>query len=42
MPAHRRKQTNAMLYTLITFVGLFIAATTVAVIFYVKAEEYRI
>ena len=42
MPAHRRKQTNAMLYTLIIFVGLFIASTTVAVIFYVKAEEYRI
>jgi hypothetical protein len=30
-----------MLYTLITFVGLFIATTTVAVIFYVKAEEHR-
>ncbi len=30
-----------MLYTLITFVGLFIATTTVAVIFYVKAEEYK-
>jgi hypothetical protein len=41
MPAHRRKQSNAMLYTLITFVGLFIATTTVAVIYYVKAEEYK-
>src|SRR4030042_2563898 len=41
MPARRRKQSNAMLYTLITFVGLFIATTTVAVIFYVKAEEHR-
>jgi hypothetical protein len=41
MPARRRKQSNAMLYTLITFVGLFIATTTVAVIYYVKAEEYR-
>jgi hypothetical protein len=30
-----------MLYTLITFVGLFIASTTVAVIYYVKAEEHR-
>jgi len=30
-----------MLYTLITFVGLFIIATTVAVIYYVKAEELR-
>jgi len=41
MPARRRKQSNAMLYTLITFVGLFIAATTIAVIYYVKAEEHR-
>ncbi|MHC4749575.1 MAG: hypothetical protein ACYTFW_06825, partial [Planctomycetota bacterium] len=41
MPARRRKQSNAMLYTLITFVGLFIAATTIAVIYYVKAEDYR-
>ena len=30
-----------MLYTLITFVGLFIASTTIAVIYYVKAEEHR-
>jgi len=42
MPAHRRKQSNAMLYTLIIFVGLFIVATTIAVFYYVKAEEYRI
>lgn len=41
MAARRRKQSNAMLYTLITFVGLFIATTTVAVIYYVKAEEYK-
>ena len=41
MPAHRRKQSNAMLYTLVTFVGLFIATTTVAVIYYVKAEEHQ-
>ena len=41
MPARRRKQSNAMLYTLITFVGLFIVATTIAVIYYVKAEEYK-
>jgi hypothetical protein len=41
MPARRRKQSNVMLYTLITFVGLFIATTTVAVIYYVKAEEYK-
>ncbi len=41
MPARRRKQSNAMLYTLITFVGLFILTTTIAVIYYVKAEEHR-
>jgi hypothetical protein len=41
MPAHRRKQSNAMLYTLITFVGLFIVATTIAVIYYVEAEDKR-
>jgi hypothetical protein len=42
MPATRRKQSNAMLYTLIIFVGLFIIATTIAVFYYVKAEEFRI
>lgn len=41
MPPGKRRQSNAMLYTLITFVGLFIAATTVAVIYYVKAEDLR-
>jgi hypothetical protein len=41
MPAGRRQQTSAMLYTLITFVGLFVVATSAAVIYYVKAEEYR-
>lgn len=41
MPAGKRPQTDTMLYTLIAFVGLFIAATAVAVIFYVKAEEYK-
>ncbi len=41
MPARRRKQSNAMLYTLVTFVGLFIATTTIAVIYYVKAEEHQ-
>ncbi|MDD5459677.1 MAG: hypothetical protein PHF37_09835 [Phycisphaerae bacterium] len=30
-----------MLYTMITFVALFIIAVTAAVIYYVKAEEYR-
>ena len=41
MPPGKRQQTNPMLYTLIAFVGLFIIATTVAVIFYVKSEEHR-
>jgi hypothetical protein len=41
MPPGKRRQSNAMLYTLMTFVGLFIVATTVAVIYYVKAEELR-
>jgi hypothetical protein len=41
MPPRRRKQSNAMLYTLITFIGLFIASTTIAVVYYVKAEEHR-
>jgi len=30
-----------MLYTLITFIGLLIVVTAVAVIYYVKTEEYR-
>lgn len=41
MPPGKRRQSNAMLYTLIIFVGLFIAGTTVAAIYYVKAEELR-
>jgi len=41
MPPGKRPQTNTMLYTTITFVGLFIVATVVAVIFYLKAEDYR-
>ena len=41
MPARRRKQSNAMLYTLITFVGLFLVAIIIAGICYVKIEEYR-
>lgn len=41
MPPGKRRQSNAMLYTLITFIGLFIVATTVAVIYYVRAEELR-
>jgi len=41
MPPGKRRQSNAMLYTLITFIGLFIIGTTVAVIYYVRAEELR-
>ena len=49
MPAGKRAQINTMysrkaaaqLYTLITFVGLFILTTTLVVIYYVKAEGYR-
>jgi ASC-1-like (ASCH) protein len=41
MPPAKRQQSSAVLYTLITFVGLFFGATTIAVIYYVKAEEYR-
>ncbi|MFB0524842.1 MAG: hypothetical protein ACETVZ_04835 [Phycisphaerae bacterium] len=41
MPAGKRKQSSAILYTLVTFVGLFIVATTLAVIYYVKFEEQR-
>jgi len=40
MPAGKR-QSNAMLYTLIIFVALFIAAVTAAIILYVKHEELK-
>ncbi|MCD6395404.1 MAG: hypothetical protein J7M40_18130 [Planctomycetes bacterium] len=41
MPPGKQSQSNAMLYTVIIFVALFIIATTCAVIFYVKAEDYK-
>ncbi len=41
MPAGKRTPSNATLYTLITFVGLFIVTLVVSIIYYVKAEEYR-
>ncbi|MHC4394973.1 MAG: BRCT domain-containing protein [Planctomycetota bacterium] len=41
MPAGKKQQSNAMLYTLIAFVGLFLAALTVAIIFYVKIEDFK-
>lgn len=41
MPVGQRQQNNTMLYTVITFVGLFIISTVVAVIFYLQAEKHR-
>ena len=41
MATAKRQQSNAMLYTTIIFVALFIAATVVAIVFYVEAEEKR-
>ncbi|MBN1123391.1 MAG: hypothetical protein JXA82_00190 [Sedimentisphaerales bacterium] len=41
MPPGKAQQSNAMLYTMITFVALFIIAATCAVIFYVKAEDFK-
>jgi len=41
MPAGKRQQNSTMLYTVITFVGLFIVSTVVAVIFYLQAEKHR-
>lgn len=41
MAARQASQSNTMLYALITFVALFVIATTFSVICYVKSEEYR-
>jgi hypothetical protein len=41
MPAGKRHQNSAMLYTVVVFVGLFIISTVVAVIFYLQAEKHR-
>jgi hypothetical protein len=41
MPAGKRQQSNAMLYTVITFVGLFLISTVIAVVFYLQAEKHR-
>ncbi len=41
MAARQGTQSNAMLYTLITFVALFIIATVCSVVFYIKCEEYK-
>ena len=41
MSPAKRHQSNTMLYTVVVFVGISIVAATAAVIYYVKAEEYR-
>jgi len=41
MAIGQRHQTNTMLYTVITFVALFIVAASVAVIYYLQAEKLR-
>lgn len=41
MPAGKRQQNNAMLYTVVIFVGLFLVSTTVAVVFYLQTEKQR-
>jgi hypothetical protein len=41
MPPGKKQPTNTMLVALITFVGLFLLTTAIAVIYYLKAEEYR-
>jgi len=39
MPAGKRPQSNVMLYSLIAFIGLFVATTTTTIVYYVKYEE---
>ena len=41
MPAGKRPQANGWLYAAVIFVGLFILTTVLAVIYYLKAEEYK-
>jgi hypothetical protein len=41
MAVARQEQGNVMLYTVITFVGLFIVAAVLAVLFYIKSEDWR-
>ncbi len=41
MPIGKRRQSNVILYTLLTFVGLFIIAAVLAVIFYLEFEKQR-
>ncbi len=39
MPAGKRQQSNGWLYAAVTFVGLFLVTTALAVIYYVKTED---
>ncbi len=41
MAVARQDQSGTMLYTVITFVALFIVAAVLAVIFYLKSEDWR-
>ncbi len=41
MAVARQEQSNVMLYTVITFVGLFIVAAILAAVFYIKSEDWR-
>lgn len=41
MAVATRRPNNSMLYATLIFVGLFIIATVVAIIFYVKSEEHK-
>jgi len=41
MPAPRRSQSNAMLYTVVVFVGISIIASVIAVVFYIKYEDQQ-
>ena len=41
MAIARQEQSGTMLYTVITFVALFIVAAVLAVIFYLKSEDWR-
>jgi len=41
MPNGKRQQNDVTLYTLIAFIGLFVAALTFAIIFYLQTEKQR-
>jgi len=41
MPAGKLSQSNAMLFTVLTFVAFFLIAAVCAVIFYIRAEDYK-